>query len=48
MSNLEGMGLPETGISKLHNLAMNVRSLCADTLFQCATTGKPYARFMLD
>ncbi len=48
VSNLEGMGLPETGISKLHNLAMNVRSLCADTLFQCATTGKPYTRFMLD
>ena len=40
MSNLEGVGLPETGMGILHHLAMNVRSLCADTLFQCAAIGE--------
>ena len=39
MSSLEGMGLPEKGICKVQDLVMNVRSLCADTLFQRAAKG---------
>ena len=36
---MEGLGLPEKGVSMLRSLAMNVRSLCADTLFQRAAKG---------
>ena len=37
--SLEGLQLPEKGMTMLHNLAMNVRSLCMDTLFQRASRG---------
>lgn len=39
VDGLEGLRLPENGMTMLHHLAMNVRSLCADTLFQCAAKG---------
>ena len=41
MNGIEGLGLPEDGMTMLHHLVMNVRSLCADTLFQCAAKGMP-------
>lgn len=39
VQSLEGVGLPEKGMKILHALAMNVRSLCMDTLFQRASKG---------
>ena len=39
VTSLEGLGLPEKAMTILHQLAMNVRSLCMDTLFQCASKG---------
>lgn len=39
VKSLEGLGLPEKGMTVLHNLATNVRSLCMDTLFQRASKG---------
>lgn len=39
VNSMEGLGLPEKGVSMLRSLAMNVRSLCADTLFQRAAKG---------
>lgn len=37
VNSVEGLGLPEKGVNRLRTLAMNVRSLCADTLFQRAS-----------
>lgn len=39
---MEGLGLPEKGVTTMRNLAMDVRSLCSDTLFQRASKGTKY------
>lgn len=39
VGSMEGIELPEKGVTMMRNLAMNVRSLCSDTLFQRAAKG---------